>query len=463
MTDIADATNNATKWGLSASRSQKVWAVYELLIHHNLIASRIAESLQLNRSTVSRHIKKLEREQYIVHSARLADHTKRIEATSKRSVSGFSKAYIRGPRGREADITLSRIKAQVGVRAGAEAKPEYRTQPLPGGIAAMIDIHRIDINLPANLGAPNKGLPTHERTEAGWARIGVTPGKLVRGWALWSAPQIDSDIGKWNVYFRRRGKIIKNEEGEDMGLVWGEFCLPNPVRITLPDRFWVTVEEAMSNETIQSRVADAIWQVSREIQKTYGFNLGIPSSKTSQVFEAGTLRSDPELAQRLKEEREASGKGMLELADGITADGSHELLKDGFVHLDCETPQQAAMQANPTKVLDHLLKESLESMEQMRRVAEETVVTIEEHAVKSSDSITGKFENHMENLVERMMNTFEEKFNAHMEQFFTAQQDRVNRAIERFQARLEGVDPEVPETQQLLWDFFPDDEDAPEP
>ena len=124
MTDITDATGSATKWGVSAGRSQKVWAVYELLIHHNLIASRIADSLGLNRSTVSRHIKRLEEEQYIVDSPRLVDHQKRISATSKRSVSGYSKAYIRGPRATEADLLLAEAKSQVGVRAGSRPSPD---------------------------------------------------------------------------------------------------------------------------------------------------------------------------------------------------------------------------------------------------------------------------------------------------------------------------------------------------
>ena len=133
MTDEIDATGHATRWGLSVSRSQKVWAVYELLIHRNLIASRIAEVLQLNRSTVSRHIRRLEEQQYIVHSKRLADHQRRIEATSKRSVTGFSKAYIRGPRGLEAERHLAEAKAQVGVRAGpSPATHQTTTGPIPG-------------------------------------------------------------------------------------------------------------------------------------------------------------------------------------------------------------------------------------------------------------------------------------------------------------------------------------------
>ena len=88
---------------------------------------------------------------------------------------------------------------------------------------------------------------------------------------------------------------------------------------------------------------------------------------------------------------------MLELAEGITADGSHDLLKDG-VHLDCETPSQAAFQANPVNAINHLMKE--EACDGGNdRVADESVQTIEEHAVKGSESIQAQFENHMPNLL----------------------------------------------------------------
>tara|TARA_B100000287_G_scaffold435648_1_gene505308 strand:+ start:7144 stop:8529 length:1386 start_codon:yes stop_codon:yes gene_type:complete len=460
MRDITDATDNATRWGLFAKRSQKIWAVYELLIHRNLIGSRIAELLELNRSTVSRHIKKLEEGQYIVNAPRLADHMKRIEATSKRSVTGFSKAYIRGPRSAEADLLLIEAKAQVGVRAGqAEQTP---TEPLPGGNRAMIDIHRIDFNLPADTSAPNKGLPTHQRTLEGWKSLGVTPGNLTRGWAHWKAPPVETQIGEWNVYLRRRGTPTKNEEGEVIGIEWGDFCLPNPVRITLPNRFWVTVEEAMNEEELHSRICDSVWAVRNEVMKRYGFVLGFPLSKTSQMYEAGALRHDPALVKQIKEERTASGKGMLEITDSITADGSHDLLEEGFAHLDCKTPREAAMQANPVVALDHLLKESMSHMEQMRKVADESVVTIEEMAVKSSDSITNHFEAHMQNLTEKMMNTFEEKFNEYMRVFMQAQTERARQILERFEERLANVEPSTPESQMLISDFFTDDEDGPE-
>jgi hypothetical protein len=438
-----DATGDATKWWASAKGSQKMWAVYELLIHRNMIGSRIAETLDLNRSTVSRHINRLAKEQYIVHSRRLADHSKRIEATSKRSVSGYSKAYIRGPRGGEADLIISGFYGQEGVRA-----EKAKTASLPGGTVAMIDIHRIDINLPAVQGFQPKAFLGNDA----WQKV-TSPSKLNRGWALWKAPPIESEVGSWNVYFRRRG--VATEEG----IEWGEFCMPNPVRITLPDRFWVTPEEALDDSNIRQRIDNAIWTVSTSLQKLYGFRLGMPNSKRNQVFEAGALRYDPMLAQQVKDARTASGKGMIELAPGITADGSHDLLKDGFVHLDCEAPSQAAFQANPVNAINHLMNEAKHAMGEMTRVADETVQTIEEHAVKSSDSIQGKFETHMHTLVDRMMNTFEERFENHLERFFTMQNDRVERIMVRFQERLDGVEPDGPGHQMGLFEFYPDDFD----
>jgi hypothetical protein len=424
---------------MSAKGSERVWAVYDLLVNRNLIAARIASELGLNRSTVSRHIRKLVKEQYIIHSHRLSDHMKRIEATSKRSVTGYSKAYIKGPRAPEGDAILGRIKREEGVRADPA---------LPGGNTAMIDVHRIDYNLPADQNAPRGGLPWEGHAVYGDGKaLGLQPGKLNRGWGLWKCPAVETRTGEWNLYLRRRGKMV------DGVVEWGEFCLPNPVRVTMPNRYWITVEEAMDGDSVERQIVGSLWEVAAAAQKLYGFHLGMPTSKSGQVMESGALRYDPELAQRVKAERTASGKGMLELADGITADGSHELLKDGFVHLDCETPEQAAMQANPVAVLDHLLRESKEHMEQMRRVADETMVTIEQKAVSSSDSITSAFEQHMATLVERMMNTFEERFNAHLEQFMEVQTARAQQILEAFQIRLEGVDPDLPETQTLLFDF----------
>ena len=90
--------------------------------------------------------------------------------TSKKSVSGHSKAYIKGNRAAEADRKILEIKGEVGVRAGPT---------LPGGAKPMIDIHRIDINLPANIKSPNKGLPRENvLTNEHWDKV-IYPTKLV--------------------------------------------------------------------------------------------------------------------------------------------------------------------------------------------------------------------------------------------------------------------------------------------
>ena len=62
------------------------------------------------------------------------------------------------------------------------------------------------------------------------------------------------------------------------------------------------------------------------------------------------------------------------------------------------------------------------------------------------------------NLVERMHNTFEERFNKHLEEFFEAQQLRANRALERFEARLRGQRITREEGQMAITDFFFEDE-----
>lgn len=405
-----------------------------------MIASRISETLGLNRSTVSRHIKKLEREKYIKISTGFESHVKRIESTSKRSVTGYSKAYVKGKRAKEADEMVQRIISQMGVRAGPT---------MPGGAKPMIDIHRIDLNLPAL----KDGLPSQKHMNLkAWSGV-KHPEKLVRGWAHVKAHPIETSVGEWNVYFRRKGKYA-----EDGSIEWGAFCLPNPVRITLPNRLWLSPEECLDENAIYQQLNAGIFEVSTQIQKQYGFKLGFPKQKTSQLFEAGALRYDPDLAKAVKQYRTSSGNGMMPLAEGITADGSHDLLKDGFVHLDCETPLQAAMQSHPVTVLDHLLKESKDSMEQMRKVAEETVVTIEEQAVKSSDSIQTNFESHMGTMVERMMNSFNERFENHLERFFDRQNERAERIMQEFQDRLGGIEPDNPETQTNIFQFVTEDE-----
>lgn len=440
MTRMDDETLDATWWGMSAKPSERIWVVYHLLTERGMIASRISEELNLNRSTVSRHISKLNKEQFIRRSTTFEAHNKRIEATSKRSVTGFSKAYVKGPRSNEADEFVKAIQGQVGVRAGPT---------LPGGATPMIDIHRVDLNLPALDG----GLPSDSNMSLpSWDAV-TYPEKLIRGWAHVKGEPIETSVGAWNVYFRRKGAY--NDDGS---IEWGAFCLPNPVRITLPDRWWVSAEECMDEDSVYKKLNQGIFEVSNQIQKKYGFKLGLPKQKTSQLFEAGALRYDPQLAKQVKDFRTASGKGMMPMADGITADGSHELLKDGFVHLDCESPLQAAMQTHPVAVLDHMMKETKESMDSFRKVAEETIVTIEEQAVRSSDSIQGNFEAQMGNLIEQMMNSFNERFENHLQRFFDNQNQRAQRIMQEFQDRLQGIEPENPESQTDLFRFIPENE-----
>ena len=57
-----------------------------------------------------------------------------------------------------------------------------------------------------------------------------------------------------------------------------------------------------------------------------------------------------------------------------------------------------------------------------------------------------------------MHNTFEERFNEHLEEFFAAQQLRVNRVIERFEARLRGQRVVNEEGQMVLTDFDDNEE-----
>ena len=146
-------------------------------------------------------------------------------------------------------------------------------------------------------------------------------------------------------------------------------------------------------------------------------------------------------------------------SDGsITADGSHDLLSSGFVHLDAKTTEQAAMQANPVMVMDTIHAKLTEMAENTAKIANESIETIEEQGVSATNRIAGNIESEMLNLVERMHNTFEERFNEHLEEFFAAQQLRVNRVIERFEARLRGQRVVNEEGQMVLTDFDDNEE-----
>ena len=180
--------------------------------------------------------------------------------------------------------------------------------------------------------------------------------------------------------------------------------------------------------------------------------------RVNQPNEAGALRYDPKLAEEIIQHRRSNPE-MLKLTEGITADGSHDLLKEGVVHLDCEDVRQAAMQANPVATIEFLRLQMQQQSDQFEEVANSSIETIEEQSVRAAADIRDNFQNTMQNLVEQMMNTFEERFQAHLQQFFETNQTRVNRAIERFEARLRGMNPEAPEGQMTLFDWTDEDDE----
>ena len=180
--------------------------------------------------------------------------------------------------------------------------------------------------------------------------------------------------------------------------------------------------------------------------------------RVNQPNEAGALRYGPKLAEEIIQHRRSNPE-MLKLTEGITADGSHDLLKEGVVHLDCEDVRQAAMQANPVATIEFLRLQMQQQSDQFEEVANSSIETIEEQSVRAAADIRDNFQNTMQNLVEQMMNTFEERFQAHLQQFFETNQTRVNRAIERFEARLRGMNPEAPEGQMTLFDWTDEDDE----
>lgn len=443
------ATIDATRW-FSETTLQKKAAIYHLLINERHIANRIAEILGKDKATISRWVRRLCKEQYIIQSDSFIEHQKEMEQVREGSVSLRFKAYKPGPRSKEMEKIIYKLQSQMGVHRDT---PVW--SPLPGGVEPRIDIHRLDWNLPINTEGPRGGMPWEREIEQ-WEREGVIPhGKEIRGWIHFAAPDIESAIGPWRVRFRRR--ISHNEAGE---AVYGSWCLPHPVRITLPNRYIVTPEEAMDSAEINKRIADSLYHVMSELSKTYGWSLGLPNQRNSQQYEAGTLLFNPELARRVKERRKSGETRMMPMnSDGsITADGSHDLLSSGFVHLDAKTPEQAAMQANPVMVMDTIHTKLTEMAENTAKIANESIETIEEQGVSATNRIAGNIESEMLNLVERMHNTFEERFNEHLEEFFAAQQLRVNRVIERFEAKLRGQRVVNEEGQMVLTDFDDNEE-----
>ena len=52
----------------------------------------------------------------------------------------------------------------------------------------------------------------------------------------------------------------------------------------------------------------------------------------------------------------------------------------------------------------------------------------------------------------------QQNFNAWLDNFATQQQERVDRAIERFERRLRGLNPERPEGQMTLFEWDNDEQ-----
>lgn len=455
------ATIDATRW-FSGSTLEKKAAVYHLLINEKMIAARIADILDKNKATISRWINRLVREQYIIESTAFIDHQKEMEQVRKGSVSLTFKAYKSGARAEEMNETIHKLQSQMGVHRDT---PIW--SPLPGGVEPRIDIHRIDYNIPANTNGPRGGMP-HDRDTESWARMGVVPsGNEIRGWIHFAAPDIESAIGPWRVRFRRR--MSRDDEGNP---VYGGFCTPHPVRLTMPSRYIITPKEAMDESAIRMRIGSALYHVMAELSKLYGFTLALPKAKNSQEFEAGTLRYDPALAKEIRERRKRGEPRMLPMnEDGsITADGSHGLLKDDIVHLD-GPPEKIAAQAAPVLFIDTITTKLSDMAENTAKVANESIETIEENSVNTTTRIADNMQGELFNLVERMNNTFEEMLQREEARRVTEEErrnqvwnnaftedresfrERMNRAVARFEQSLRDQGITLEEGQMVLTDF----------
>ena len=159
------------------------------------------------------------------------------------------------------------------------------------------------------------------------------------------------------------------------------------------------------------------------------------------------------------------------MADGITADGSHDLLKDNIVHLDAKTGKQAAMQANPVMTLDSLMKIVEGVGENVGQLASEQIEIIEENAVNTTTRIADNMQTQLLNLIEKMNNTYEEMItreeerrlreeerrNAVWNDTFEADRasfaERMGRAITRFEQSLQGRGITIEDGQMILSDF----------
>jgi hypothetical protein len=477
MDEQPDETPNETRWWESGTRSRRYrprWAVFDLLINERLIASRIAERMELTRGTVSKHIKSLQHDGFIRRAEGLEQHYQQVRDGS---VTGTHKAYIEGPHGALAQKKIHEMKANTGV-SGAEpaanARPPTEPTPLPAGVEPVVDLHRLDFLIPLERDTDGNPIQPLERTIEQWRQSGVAPkvgqrqGFALMGrhnhrsnWGWWEVPEpMETGIGNFKVHLKRRWNSIRNNEDEEIGIEWGEWS--PTVRITGP-RIYCTIEETLNPQGTEGQVGTAVWDVAAELSRQYGFRFGLAHARTAQPYEWGALRYDPELAQRVRQHRRANPE-MLRVAEGITADGSHDLLNEGFVHLDCEEPQQAAMQANPIQTLDHMMRRVDEMTQQFQAMTDNSMVAIEEHAVRATDNISNELEGQLGTIVVQLQNSMQqtlealnERFDIWLQEFAGNQQDRVNRAIERFERRLRGLQPEDIEGQMTLFDFDEND------
>ncbi len=465
---MADETQDETRWWLSVEGSRRYrarWIVFDLLINHRMIASRIADEMNIGRATVSKHIKSLQQDGFIERAMGLEEHYRQVR---KGSVTGTFKAYIEGPQGQLGQSKIKELKSNIGV---SKTLPPEATR-LPAGVEPKIDLHRLDFQVKLQRNRKGNTIQPPDRSLNEWGELGVKPkagkrqgyslmGKLSHrsNWGFWESESIDSPVGTFNVHLKRRWNSIVNESNEEIGIEWGEWS-PS-IRITGP-RVYLSVEEALNPTNPEGRVGSALMGVVAEITQKLGFVLGLAEYR--QKPEYGVLIHDPELAEEIVKHRKTN-PNMLEMADGITADGSHGLLKEGFVHLDCETPEQAAAQAAPIAAIDHTMNRITEMMEQFQSMTDTSLVAIEEHAVRATDNMSNQLENQLGTIVDQLRYTMEQSivqmqqnFNAWLDNFATQQQERVDRAIERFERRLRGLNPERPEGQMTLFEWDNDDE-----
>ena len=460
-------TSKETRWWQSGSvprRGNARWIVYDLLINERLIAVRIAEMMEVGRPAVSKHIKSLLRDRFIARATGLEAHYDQVK---NGSVTGAHKAYIPGPKSQVAQERIKHLISSMGVSGTASTAKPPEASRLPAGVEPTIDLHRLDFQVKL-IPAPQGGYKQPvERSMDDWEQRGLKPkpgrrqGFSLMGrpehrsnWGHWEWEPIETDLGTFKVHFKRRWRSICDEDNQELGIDWEDWS--PTVRITGP-RVHLTVQEALTLDNPEGPVGSEVVKIVSKITSELGFTLGLPMHR--QKPEYGVLIHDPELAKTIEERRKTNPK-MLEVADRITADGSHDLLKEGFVHLDCETPEQAAAQAAPIAAIDHTMNRMTDMMETFRAMTDNSMEAIEEHAVRATDNISGQLENQLGTIVQQLQYSMEEsivrmqqRFNEWLDQFAQQQQERINRVIVRFEERLRGNADELREGQQTLFDW----------